>query len=44
MKVEINQTVSEQELYQQKIESSRVGGFGGSDAKMFYKIGLNGLS
>lgn len=39
MKVEINQ-----ELHQQKIEKSRVGGFGGSDAKMFYKIGLNGLS
>lgn len=32
------------ELHQQKIEQSRVGGFGGSDAKMFYKIGLNGLS
>lgn len=31
-------------LHQQKIEESRVGGFGGSDAKMFYKIGLNGLS
>jgi hypothetical protein len=44
MKVEINQTVSEQELHQQEIEQSRVGGFGGSDAKMFYKIGLNGLS
>lgn len=44
MKVEINQAVSEQELHQQKIEASRVGGFGGSDAKMFYKIGLNGLS
>lgn len=44
MKVEINQAVSEQELHQQKIEQSRVGGFGGSDAKMFYKIGLNGLS
>jgi hypothetical protein len=44
MKVEINQAVSEQELHQQEIEKSRVGGFGGSDAKMFYKIGLNGLS
>lgn len=32
------------ELHQQEIEQSRVGGFGGSDAKMFYKIGLNGLS
>lgn len=40
-------TVSKKELkqaHQQEIESSRVGGFGGSDAKMFYKIGLNGLS
>lgn len=47
MKVEMNQTVSKKELkqaHQQKIEESRVGGFGGSDAKMFYKIGLNGLS
>ena len=37
-------TVSKKELHQQEIEKSRVGGFGGSDAKMFYKIGLNGLS
>lgn len=47
MTVEMNQAVSEKELkqaHQQKIEQSRVGGFGGSDAKMFYKIGLNGLS
>lgn len=44
MEAEINQVVSEKELHQQKIEQSRVGGFGGSDAKMFYKIGLNGLS
>ena len=44
MKVEINQAVSKKELHQQEIEQSRVGGFGGSDAKMFYKIGLNGLS
>ena len=46
MKAEINQT-SKQELkqaHQQEIESSRIGGFGGSDAKMLYKIGLNGLS
>ena len=28
----------------QEIEQSRVGGFGGSDAKMFYKVGLKGLS
>lgn len=37
-------TASKKELHQQEIEQSRVGGFGGSDAKMFYKIGLNGLS
>ena len=40
-------TTSKKELkqaHQQEIESSRIGGFGGSDAKMFYKIGLNGLS
>lgn len=43
MKVEINQA-SKHESHQQKIEQSRVGGFGGSDARMFYKIGLNGLS
>lgn len=36
--------VEKRELHQKKIEASRVGGFGGSDAKMFYKIGLNGLS
>ena len=43
MVVKMNQT-SKKELHQQEIEQSRVGGFGGSDAKMFYKIGLNGLS
>jgi len=30
--------------YKKEIVKSRVGGFGGSDAKMFYKVGLNGLS
>ena len=30
--------------HQNEIERTRVGGFGGSDAKMFYKIGLKGLS
>src|SRR5690554_1988708 len=30
--------------HQNEIERTRVGGFGGSDAKMFYKIGLRGLS
>jgi hypothetical protein len=29
---------------QNEIERTRVGGFGGSDAKMFYKIGMRGLS
>ena len=40
-------TASKKELkqaHQNEIERTRVGGFGGSDAKMFYKIGLNGLS
>ena len=30
--------------HKQNIESTRVGGFGGSDAAMFYRIGLKGLS
>lgn len=30
--------------HKKEIEATRVGGFGGSDAKMFYKIGLKGLS
>ena len=30
--------------HKNEIETTRVGGFGGSDAKMFYKIGLKGLS
>lgn len=30
--------------HQNEIERTRIGGFGGSDAKMFYKIGLKGLS
>ena len=30
--------------HQNEIERTRVGGFGGSDARMFYKIGLKGLS
>jgi len=47
MIIKMYPTVSNQELkqaHQREIEQSRVGGFGGSDAKMFYKIGLNGLS
>lgn len=39
-----NDQAINKELHQQEIEQSRVGGFGGSDAKMFYKIGLSGLS
>ena len=31
-------------IHKQEIEATRVGGFGGSDAKMIYKIGLKGLS
>ena len=27
-----------------EIEVTRVGGFGGSDARLFYKVGLKGLS
>ena len=30
--------------HKQEIEVTRVGGFGGSDASMFYRIGLRGLS
>ena len=30
--------------HKQNIEATRVGGFGGSDAKMFYRVGLKGLS
>lgn len=44
VEMEINNKKLEKVLHQQEIEKSRVGGFGGSDAKMFYKIGLNGLS
>ena len=32
------------EIHKNEIEVTRIGGFGGSDAKMFYKIGLKGLS
>jgi hypothetical protein len=49
MKTESNTTTMEKAMetaiaHQNEIESTRVGGFGGSDAKMFYKIGLKGLS
>ena len=37
-------TMEKAMTHQNEIESTRVGGFGGSDAKMFYKIGLKGLS
>lgn len=36
-------TMEKAMAHQNEIESTRVGGFGGSDAKMFYKIGLKGL-
>lgn len=32
------------ETHKNEIEVTRIGGFGGSDAKMIYKIGLKGLS
>ena len=45
MTTESNTTTMEKVIdHQNEIESTRVGGFGGSDAKMFYKIGLKGLS
>jgi len=49
MTTESNTTTMEKAMetamtHQNEIESTRVGGFGGSDAKMFYKIGLKGLS
>ena len=37
-------TIEKTTAHRNEIESTRVGGFGGSDAKMFYKIGLKGLS
>ena len=40
----MKQTTDNKLTHQHEIESTRVGGFGGSDAKMFYKIGLKGLS
>lgn len=40
----MKQTTDNNLTHQHEIESTRVGGFGGSDAKMFYKIGLKGLS
>ena len=48
MKTERNTTTMEKVMekaiaHQNEIESTRVGGFGGSDAKMFYKIGTKGL-
>ena len=41
--IELNKSI-EAILHQNEIERTRIGGFGGSDAKMFYKIGLKGLS
>jgi len=34
----------EQQKQKREIVETRKGGFGGSDAKMFYKVGLKGLS
>ena len=42
--IELDNKTMEALLHQNEIERTRVGGFGGSDAKMFYKIGLRGLS
>lgn len=42
--IELDSKVAEAIQHQNEIERTRVGGFGGSDAKMFYKIGLRGLS
>jgi hypothetical protein len=42
--LELDNKAMEAILHQNEIERTRVGGFGGSDAKMFYKIGLKGLS
>jgi hypothetical protein len=45
MTTESNTTAMEKAMaHQHEIESTRVGGFGGSDARLFYKIGLKGLS
>jgi hypothetical protein len=42
--LELNNEVLDAIQHKNEIERTRVGGFGGSDAKMFYKIGLRGLS
>ena len=41
--IELDNKTMEALLHQNEIERTRVGGFG-SDAKMFYKIGLKGRS
>jgi hypothetical protein len=33
----------QRDKHTQEIEATRIGGFGGSDAKLFYKIGLKGI-
>ena len=43
-KQDLDSKAMEAILHQNEIERTRVGGFGGSDAKMFHKIGLKGLS
>jgi hypothetical protein len=42
--LELDSKSTEAIQHQNEIERTRVGGFGGSDAKMFYKIGMRGLS
>src|SRR5690554_1718220 len=42
--LELDSKVIDAIQHQNEIERTRVGGFGGSDAKMFYKIGMRGLS
>ena len=42
--IELDSKSVEAIQHQNEIERTRIGGFGGSDAKMFYKIGLRGLS
>ena len=42
--LELDSKSTEAIQHQNEIERTRIGGFGGSDAKMFYKIGMRGLS
>ena len=42
--LELNSKVVNAIQHKNEIERTRISGFGGSDAKIFYKIGLRGLS